>query len=85
MRTITAMALGFLLVLGAARSFAQEGSHEGQEPQSSAHQSMGGPPAGMGHGMGHKGTEMRDSNMPGGYLLLSMQSYDKSPELGSHA
>jgi hypothetical protein len=62
MRTITAMALGFLLVLGAAGSFAEEGGHEGHESQSSAHQSMGAPPVGMGHQMGHKGTEMHGSS-----------------------
>ena len=72
MRTITAMAIGFLLVLGAAGSSAQEGGHEGHEPQSSAHESMGGPSAGMGHGMGHMGTEMRGSSMEHGMGMHAM-------------
>jgi hypothetical protein len=66
------MALGFLLVLGAAGSFAQEGGHEGHKPQSSAHQDMEGPPVGMGHEMGHQGTEMHGPSKQHGMGMHAM-------------
>ena len=63
MRLITAMTLGFLLALGAAGSFAEEGDHAGHEAQSDAHQDMSGSRSGMGHGMGRKGAPMGHSAM----------------------
>lgn len=64
MRMITVMTLGFLLALGAAGSFAEEGDHAGHEPQAGAHQDTSGSHSGMGmgmemgHAMGRKGAEM---------------------------
>lgn len=69
MRTLTTIALGLMLVLGASRAFAQEPSHEGHEGTTTApapgegDQPMEKEPAhpmgpgGMGKGMGH-GMEM---------------------------
>lgn len=55
MRMITVMTLGFLLALGAAGSFAEEGDHTGHQPQADAHQDTSGSHSGMGMGtgMGH--------------------------------
>jgi choline dehydrogenase-like flavoprotein len=66
MRTITAMAVGFLLILGAAGSLAEEASHEGHGSPPGAHQDMSPPSAGMGHQMGQHGTQMHGPSMQHG-------------------
>jgi hypothetical protein len=63
MRMMTAMALGFLLALGAAGSLAEEG---GNDLQSEAHQGMGGSRSGMSHKMGKRAAEIDCSGMQHG-------------------
>jgi hypothetical protein len=73
MRLITVMTLGFLLALGAAGTFAQEGDHEGHEAQSDAHQGRGSSHSGMGHGMGRKDAAMGHSAMQHDTHMHDMQ------------
>ena len=83
MRMFGAMALGFLLALGAAGSLAEQGSHEDHEPQSGAHQGIGASSAGTGHEMNHQGAEMCGPAMPGGMGMHAM--HERMQTLRDHS
>jgi hypothetical protein len=84
MGMITVMTLGFLLALGAAGSFAEEGDHAGHEPQAGAHQDTSGSHSGMGMGMGH-GMGRESAQMGHSAMQHDMDMHERMRTLHDHS